>query len=225
MTLYTLILSTHVWAKVQNSYPAGFPVMTNIPNILTLFRIILIPAFVLFFYCPFSWKHLITAAIFGIAALTDWLDGYLARRLNQTSAFGAFLDPVADKLMVVVALVLLVGNHETAWLAIPAAVIIGREIVVSALREWMAELGQRATVAVATVGKFKTIFQMLAIFIMLLGEPTAEVPEWQSGSLLANLTLFKHVIYTIGFSLLYIAALLTLWSMVAYLHASWKSMR
>nr|VFJ92169.1 MAG: CDP-diacylglycerol--glycerol-3-phosphate 3-phosphatidyltransferase [Candidatus Kentron sp. H]VFJ93126.1 MAG: CDP-diacylglycerol--glycerol-3-phosphate 3-phosphatidyltransferase [Candidatus Kentron sp. H]VFJ99985.1 MAG: CDP-diacylglycerol--glycerol-3-phosphate 3-phosphatidyltransferase [Candidatus Kentron sp. H] len=199
--------------------------MTNVPNILTLFRIILIPAFVLFFYFPFSWKHLLTAAIFGIAALTDWLDGYLARRLNQTSAFGAFLDPVADKLMVVVALVLLVGSHETPWLAIPAAVIIGREIVVSALREWMAELGQRATVAVATVGKFKTIFQMVAIFIMLLGEPTSEPLIWHSDSLLSNLTLLMHVIYTIGFILLYIAAILTLWSMIAYLHAARTSVR
>nr|VFK23176.1 MAG: CDP-diacylglycerol--glycerol-3-phosphate 3-phosphatidyltransferase [Candidatus Kentron sp. LPFa]VFK35270.1 MAG: CDP-diacylglycerol--glycerol-3-phosphate 3-phosphatidyltransferase [Candidatus Kentron sp. LPFa] len=196
---------------------------TNIPNILTLFRIILIPAFVLFFYLPFSWKPLITAAIFGIAALTDWLDGYLARRLDQTSAFGAFLDPVADKLMVVVALVLLVGSHGTPWLAIPAAVIIGREIVVSALREWMAELGQRATVAVATVGKFKTIFQMVAIFIMLLGKPTNEPLVWYDESLLANLVLFEHVIYSIGFVLLYVAALLTLWSMMIYLRAARES--
>nr|VFK23727.1 MAG: CDP-diacylglycerol--glycerol-3-phosphate 3-phosphatidyltransferase [Candidatus Kentron sp. LPFa] len=196
---------------------------TNIPNILTLFRIILIPAFVLFFYLPLSWKPLITAAIFGIAALTDWLDGYLARRLDQTSAFGAFLDPVADKLMVVVALVLLVGSHGTPWLAIPAAVIIGREIVVSALREWMAELGQRATVAVATVGKFKTIFQMVAIFIMLLGKPTNEPLVWHDESLLANLVLFEHVIYSIGFVLLYVAALLTLWSMMIYLRAARES--
>jgi len=192
----------------------------NIPNILTLFRIMLIPAFVLFFYLPFSWKSLVTAAIFGIAALTDWLDGYLARRLEQTSAFGAFLDPVADKLMVVVALVLLVGSHRTPWLAIPVAIIIGREIVVSALREWMAELGQRATVAVATVGKFKTIFQMVAVFIMLLGKPATGPLIWHNESLLANLVLFEHVIYTVGFILLYVAALLTLWSMVIYLHAA-----
>nr|VFK28382.1 MAG: CDP-diacylglycerol--glycerol-3-phosphate 3-phosphatidyltransferase [Candidatus Kentron sp. MB]VFK29444.1 MAG: CDP-diacylglycerol--glycerol-3-phosphate 3-phosphatidyltransferase [Candidatus Kentron sp. MB]VFK74780.1 MAG: CDP-diacylglycerol--glycerol-3-phosphate 3-phosphatidyltransferase [Candidatus Kentron sp. MB] len=192
----------------------------NIPNILTLFRIILIPAFILFFYLPFVWKPLITAAIFGIAALTDWLDGYLARRLDQTSAFGAFLDPVADKLMVVVALVLLVGGHGTPWLAIPAAIIIGREIVVSALREWMAELGQRATVAVAKVGKFKTIFQMVAIFIMLLGEPASEPLIWYPDSFLANLPFFAHIIYTIGFALLYVAASLTLWSMVIYLHAA-----
>ena len=195
----------------------------NIPNILTLFRIILIPAFVLFFYLPFSWKPLIIAAIFGIAALTDWLDGYLARRLNQTSAFGAFLDPVADKLMVVIALVLLVGSHGTPWLAIPAAVIIGREIVVSALREWMAGLGQRATVAVAKVGKFKTIFQMVAIFVMLLGKPSSEPLMWRHESLYANLPLFEHIIYTIGFILLYVAATLTLWSMVIYLHAARES--
>nr|VFJ75666.1 MAG: CDP-diacylglycerol--glycerol-3-phosphate 3-phosphatidyltransferase [Candidatus Kentron sp. FW] len=194
--------------------------MKNIPNILTLFRIVLIPAFVLFFYIPLSWRPLIIAGIFGVAALTDWLDGYLARRLGQTSAFGAFLDPVADKLMVVVALVLLVGSHGTPWLAIPAAVIIGREIVVSALREWMAELGQRATVAVATMGKFKTIFQMVAIFIMLLGEPAVGPLEWHDDSWLANLPLFEHIIYTIGFVLLYVAALLTLWSMVVYLYAA-----
>nr|VFK44204.1 MAG: CDP-diacylglycerol--glycerol-3-phosphate 3-phosphatidyltransferase [Candidatus Kentron sp. SD]VFK49791.1 MAG: CDP-diacylglycerol--glycerol-3-phosphate 3-phosphatidyltransferase [Candidatus Kentron sp. SD]VFK81162.1 MAG: CDP-diacylglycerol--glycerol-3-phosphate 3-phosphatidyltransferase [Candidatus Kentron sp. SD] len=197
--------------------------MTNIPNILTLFRIVLIPAFMLFFYLPFSWKPLITAAIFGVAALTDWLDGYLARRLGQTSAFGAFLDPVADKLMVVIALVLLVGGHGTPWLAIPAAIIIGREIVVSALREWMAELGQRATVAVAAVGKFKTIFQMVAIFVMLLGRPSSKSLVWHDESLLANLPLFEHIIYTIGFILLYIAALLTLWSMIIYLYAARES--
>nr|VFJ51464.1 MAG: CDP-diacylglycerol--glycerol-3-phosphate 3-phosphatidyltransferase [Candidatus Kentron sp. DK] len=199
------------------------PMTTSIPNTLTVFRIILIPAFVVFFYLPFPWKHLVTAAIFGIAALTDWLDGYLARRWNQTSAFGAFLDPVADKLMVVVALVLLVGNHETPWLAIPAAIIIGREIVVSALREWMAELGQRAAVAVATVGKLKTIFQMVAIFVMLLGEPMNGPLAWNNTSLLANMALFQDLIYTAGFGLLYVAALLTLWSMIAYLHAAWGS--
>lgn len=197
----------------------------SIPNILTLFRITLIPAFVLFFYLPFPWKHVITAFIFGLAAFTDWLDGYLARRLDQTSAFGAFLDPVADKLMVVVALVLLVGNHGTPWLAIPAAVIIGREIVVSALREWMAELGQRATVAVATVGKLKTSFQMAAVFMMLLGERASEPWIWNHDVPFSELLFSSHAIYTAGFILFYIAALLTLWSMVVYLHAARDSMR
>ena len=114
----------------------------NIPNTLTLTRIILIPVFVLVFYAPYGWSHLLSTAIFGLAALTDWLDGYLARRLKQSSVFGAFLDPVADKLMVAVALVVLVQDNPTILFTIPAAVIIGREISISALREWMAEIGE-----------------------------------------------------------------------------------
>ena len=188
----------------------------NIPNSLTLFRIVLIPVFVVVFYFPYEWKHLVTAAIFGLAALTDLLDGYLARRLDQTSPFGAFLDPVADKIMVAVALVLLVGGHPTPWLAIPAAVIIGREIVVSALREWMAEAGLRDKVAVSALAKFKTTFQMVAILLMLFGKPL--MLEGQS---LAEAVTLRSGVYTVGFALLYAAALLTLWSMVSYLRAAW----
>jgi CDP-diacylglycerol--glycerol-3-phosphate 3-phosphatidyltransferase/cardiolipin synthase len=176
----------------------------NIPNYLTLFRIALIPVFVLVFYLPFTWSHVATALIFGVAAITDWLDGYLARRLQQTSRFGAFLDPVADKLMVAVALVLLVQKNPTVLLAIPALVIIGREIAISALREWMAEIGERAHVAVSMIGKYKTTVQMIAILLLLYHAPIGPLP-----------------VHTIGVVLLYIAALLTLWSMFVYLRAAW----
>jgi len=176
----------------------------NVPNTLTLVRIALIPVFVIAFYLPFAWAHVLAAAIFGVAAVTDVLDGYLARRLAQTSAFGAFLDPVADKLMVTVVLVLLVQAHPSPWLAIPAAIIIGREIAISALREWMAALGERTRVAVAIVGKVKTVLQMVALVLMLYRVPIAGIPT-----------------YTVGFALLYGAAVLTLWSMFAYLRAAW----
>ena len=175
----------------------------NIPNILTLLRIALIPVFVGIFYAPWSWANMLTALVFALAAITDWFDGFLARRWNQTSAFGAFLDPVADKLMVAVALVLLVEAHPSPWVAIPAAVIIGREIAISALREWMAEIGKRATVGVSMIGKVKTTAQMSALLMLLYNEPLFGVP-----------------IYDIGLVLLYIAAILTLWSMIVYLRAA-----
>src|SRR3990167_755174 len=113
------------------------------PNIVTLSRVFLIPIFIIIFYLPVSWCYVGSALIFALAALTDWLDGYLARRLSQTSAFGAFLDPVADKLLVAFALVLIVGHRHIPALALPAAIIVGREIMISALREWMAEVGKR----------------------------------------------------------------------------------
>ena len=177
----------------------------TIPNILTLLRIGLIPVFVVTFYLDTDWAHLASTAVFGAAALTDMLDGYLARRLQQTSAFGAFLDPVADKLMVTVVLVLLVQSHPTPWLAVPAAVIIGREVAISALREWMAELGKRTQVGVALVGKVKTVVQMCALLLMLFKEDIFDV----------------FPTYTVGFTLLYVAAVLTLWSMVVYLRVAW----
>lgn len=176
----------------------------NLPNILTLLRIALIPVLVVLFYIPGEWTPPACALIFALAAVTDWLDGYLARRLNLTSAFGAFLDPVADKLMVAVALVLLVQSNPTAWFAIPAAVIIGREIAISALREWMAELGKRATVAVSIIGKFKTTAQMVALLLLLYKEPIGIFPT-----------------HKVGMALLLIAAALTLWSMLVYLKAAW----
>ena len=180
----------------------------TIPNILTLLRIALIPVFVATFFIKADWAHLVTTAIFGAAALTDLLDGYLARRLHQTSAFGAFLDPVADKLMVTVVLVLLVQSNPSPWLAVPAAVIIGREVAISALREWMAELGRRTQVGVVHVGKVKTVVQMVALVLMLYREPLLGV----------------FPTYTVGFTLLYVSAVLTLWSMLVYLRIAWPIM-
>ncbi|HLD65278.1 MAG TPA: CDP-diacylglycerol--glycerol-3-phosphate 3-phosphatidyltransferase, partial [Pseudomonas sp.] len=143
----------------------------NIPNLITVLRVALIPIFILLFYLPFPWSYWAASGVFGFAALTDWLDGYLARKLEQSTPFGAFLDPVADKLMVAVALVLLVEEHANLWLTLPAAIIIGREIVVSALREWMAELGARAQVAVSNLAKWKTAAQMVALIVLLANPP------------------------------------------------------
>ena len=176
----------------------------TIPNILTVLRIALIPVFVVVYYLPYSWNHLAATALFGLAALTDWFDGYLARRLQQTSPFGAFLDPVADKLIVAVALILLVQTNPTFWFVIPAAVIVGREIAISALREWMAEIGNRAHVAVSIIGKIKTTAQMTALLLLLYRQPLWGLPTNE-----------------IGVMLLYLAAILTLWSMVIYLRAAW----
>lgn len=175
----------------------------NIPNLITVLRVLLIPIFILLFYMPFSWSYYAASAVFALAAVTDWLDGYLARRLQQSTPFGAFLDPVADKLMVAVALVLLVEHHGNLWLTLPAAIIIGREIVISALREWMAEIGARAQVAVSNLGKWKTAAQMVAIITLLANPPLMTV--WVG----------------IGYGLLIIAAGLTLWSMLQYLLAAW----
>jgi CDP-diacylglycerol--glycerol-3-phosphate 3-phosphatidyltransferase len=179
----------------------------NIPNLLTLLRIILIPVLVLVFYAPYGWSHLLSAAVFGLAAVTDWLDGYLARRLKQSSVFGAFLDPVADKLMIAVALVVLVQDNPTALFAIPAAIIVGREIAISALREWMSEIGERTRVAVSMIGKIKTAAQMLAILLLLYKYPLGAFPT-----------------HDVGLVLIYIAATLTLWSMIVYLRAAWPSL-
>jgi len=179
----------------------------NIPNSLSLLRIALIPCFAVVFYLPTGWARAAAALVFALAAITDWLDGYLARRLGQTSKLGAFLDPVADKLMVAVVLVLLLQSNPSIWLALPVAVIIGREITVSALREWMAELGARTTVAVSSLGKVKTAAQMVAITLMVLRGTVEGVP-----------------IYTAGFVLLYAAAVLTLWSMLQYLRAAWPEL-
>ncbi len=175
----------------------------NIPNLLTMLRVLLIPIFILLFYLPFSWSYFAASAVFAFASVTDWLDGYLARRLQQSTPFGAFLDPVADKLMVAVALVLLVEDHANLWMSLPAAIIIGREIVISALREWMAELGARAQVAVSSLGKWKTAAQMVALVTLLANPP--------------QLTLWVGI----GYALLILAAGLTLWSMLQYLLAAW----
>ncbi len=176
----------------------------NIPNALTLLRILLVPVLVLIFYLPFHGHLLVAAGVFALAAVTDWIDGYLARRLEQTTPFGAFLDPVADKLMVAVALVLLVERHNDLLFTLAACVIIGREIVVSALREWMAELGRRTSVAVSMVGKVKTAFQMISIIVLLAVDAERDGSE----------------ILAAGVVLLYVAAGLTLWSMWVYLRAA-----
>lgn len=171
----------------------------NIATALTWTRIALVPLFVLAFYLPFNFSHLVTAGIFAFAAATDWLDGYLARSLEQATRFGAFLDPVADKLVVITALVLLVGKFPLT--TIPVAIIIGREIVVSSLREWMAEIGKRASIAVTSIAKIKTAIQMLAIIVLL-----AYMPR-----------IMPEIILIVGYALLYIAAALTLWTMYMYL--------
>jgi CDP-diacylglycerol--glycerol-3-phosphate 3-phosphatidyltransferase len=184
-----LLVNKHLW---------------SIPNILTLMRVALIPVLVLLAYLPtFIWQHWCIAAIFLLAAITDWFDGYLARALNQTSAFGRFLDPVADKLMVAAALVLLVQATPRIEMVVPAIVIISREITISALREWMAELGKRANVAVSHIGKWKTTAQMAAITILLTQEA---------------------VLLPLGYILLYIAVILTIWSMVIYVRAAWPEL-
>ncbi|MDD1964514.1 CDP-diacylglycerol--glycerol-3-phosphate 3-phosphatidyltransferase [Pseudomonas putida] len=179
----------------------------NIPNLITVLRVLLIPIFILLFYLPYHWSYMAASSVFALAAATDWLDGYLARRLEQSTPFGAFLDPVADKLMVAVALVLLVQAHANFWLTMPAAVIIGREIVISALREWMAEIGARAQVAVSNLGKWKTAAQMLALVVLLANPPAFTF--W----------------VVLGYILLMVAAGLTLWSMLQYLRAAWPHLR
>ncbi|HHC72052.1 MAG TPA: CDP-diacylglycerol--glycerol-3-phosphate 3-phosphatidyltransferase [Thiotrichales bacterium] len=180
----------------------------QLPNILTLSRIVMIPIFVALFYLPFRWANEASMAVFVLAAFTDWLDGYLARRMKLTSRFGAFLDPVADKLMVAAALVLIVDWNPTpfaGWLlAMPATVIIGREITIAALREWMAELGERARVKVSWLGKVKTTAQMTALPMLIYRDPVGPLD-----------------VGLIGFVLLYVAAVLTIWSMIQYLRAAW----
>ncbi len=192
--------------------------MLNLPNILTIVRILVIPVFVLVFYLPVSWGHPAAAAIFALACFTDWLDGYLARSLKQATKFGAFLDPVADKLMVSIALVMIVAEAQfrfvsttpkmfalpTFTITIPAAIIVSRELVVSALREWMAEIGKRTSVVVSGLGKVKTAVQMMALTVLIFCDPTTNVS-----------------IIVIGYILLYFAVILTIWSMVIYLKAAW----
>lgn len=179
----------------------------TLPNILTLLRIFLIPCIAVVFYLPFDWAYPASAFLFAFASITDFFDGYLARTLNQSSAFGAFLDPVADKVMVAIILILLLSAYPNIWMAIPAAIIIGREITISALREWMAELGKRSTVAVSMMGKFKTAAQMGSLFFLLYQH-----------------TLFGVSAFMVGLILLYIAALLTIVSMVDYVRAAWPEL-
>ena len=180
----------------------------NIATTLTWLRIAAIPAVGAVFYWPGEWSRPAASMVFTAACFTDLLDGYLARRLGQTSKFGAFLDPVADKLMVTVALVLILQADPRVVIALVAAIIIGREIAVSALREWMAELGTRSRVAVSCIGKAKTTMQMIGLGCMLFTRDLMGMP-----------------IYDIGLALLIVAAGITLWSMVGYIRAAWPSVR
>ena len=181
--------------------------MLNLPNQLTLFRVLVIPLIALVFYSDFDWRFMACAGLFGLAGITDALDGYIARKYNMSTPFGAFLDPVADKLLVAVALALLIEENKSAIFTLPAAVIICREILISALREWMAEVGSRATVAVSMIGKLKTTLQIIAIVVLL---------AFPKGS--------PYFLNEIGLVSLYAAAVLTLWSMIIYLKAAWPSL-
>ena len=183
----------------------------NTPNLLTLFRMALIPVVVALYFMPVAGVYV--TAVFLLAGLTDWLDGYLARRLDQTSEFGAFLDPVADKLVVAVVLVLLVSDGDVLarvvsqkLFIVAVAVIIGREIAVSALREWVAQSGVQPSIAVSTLGKVKTTVQIIAIALLLYGQDLIGFP-----------TLL------VGESMLYVASALTIWSMVGYLKSAWPA--
>jgi CDP-diacylglycerol--glycerol-3-phosphate 3-phosphatidyltransferase len=180
----------------------------NLPNVLTLARIAAIPLIVLLFYMPNPWAYPAAGLLFAAAGITDSLDGYFARRLGQISRLGAFLDPVADKLIVAVALVLLVSKDPRWFLALTAATIIGREITISALREWMAEIGARRKVAVSRLGKYKTTLQIIGLSLMLYRSPLLGLPTYRLG-----------VVFTV------IAAAATLVSMVAYLRIAWPELR
>jgi CDP-diacylglycerol--glycerol-3-phosphate 3-phosphatidyltransferase len=180
----------------------------TLPLLLTLMRVAAIPVVLALFYWPIPYARQIATVIYAIAAITDWFDGWLARRWGQTSKFGAFLDPVADKLLVAVCLVMLLRDDPSGLLAMLVAIIVGREITISALREWMAELGQRTNIAVSWIGKVKTGFQMTSIGMMIWQIDTWHLP-----------------IYNLGYGLLFVAAALTVWSMVMYLRAAWPMMQ
>ena len=179
----------------------------TIPNLLTALRIVLIPVIIGLFYLPFGWGDIVSGLLFAFAGITDTLDGYLARRTGQVSNLGAFLDPVADKLIVATALVLIVARDHNVVVVLTAAVIIGREIAISGLREWMAEVGKRHKVAVSGLGKFKTIAQIVGLSLMLFRENLWILPT-----------------YNLGLALTVVAAVLTLWSMTLYLRAAWPDL-
>ncbi len=180
--------------------------MYSLPNILTFSRILLIPVLIVVFYLPWKGAHLLATAIFIVASITDWLDGYLARKWKQTTMLGAFLDPVADKVLVATCLLLLVGAKDIDYITLPAIVIVGREIVISALRELMAEWGKRTSVAVGFLGKIKTTLQMIALVLLLAFNPEQ---TWL-GSL--------------GVVMLYVAAIMTIWSMVVYMKIAYHEL-
>ena len=180
----------------------------TLANFFTILRVLLVPVFMGLYYVDFSGHHLMAAGVFIIACITDWLDGYVARKMNQCSRFGAFLDPVADKMLVAITLVMLAASYPSPWYIVPAALIVGREVFVSALREWMAETQQRDAVAVGKIGKVKTTVQMIALIVLLATDT--------SGPELIRIT---------GYTLLNLAALLTLWSMLVYLGGAWTQLK
>ncbi|HEY5667470.1 MAG TPA: CDP-diacylglycerol--glycerol-3-phosphate 3-phosphatidyltransferase [Gammaproteobacteria bacterium] len=180
----------------------------NWPNTLTWIRILAIPLIVVVFFLPVTWAGPAAGILFALAGITDYLDGYLARKMSQTSRFGAFLDPVADKLVVATALVLIVQRDPQIYLSVVAAIIIGREITVSALREWMSEIGASAKVSVTWFGKWKTTVQIIGISLMLFKQAIGPVP-----------------VYLIGEVLLLVAAALTIFSMLDYLRSAWPALR
>lgn len=185
--------------------------MWTIPNIITMVRVLLIPVFVVVYFLDWKWAHQAAAFIFWFAAITDWFDGYLARKLNQTTAFGAFLDPVADKLIVAAALLLITHSYDSVWITIPAILLMSREIYISALREWMGQQGKQDLVKVSFTGKAKTMAQMLALI-----------------GLLSEMEYFMGIrIYwvSLGYILLYFAAVLSFWSMVVYTKAAWDDQK
>lgn len=180
----------------------------NLANFFTVLRVLMIPLFMGIYYIEFPWHRVLAAVIFILACMTDWLDGYIARRFNQSSRFGAFLDPVADKMLVTITLVILAASYPSPWYVVPAAVIVAREVMVSALREWMAEHGQRDAVAVGMAGKVKTTFQMIAITVLLTTDPQGPVLLWAGGYVLIN-----------------VAAVLTLSSLINYLRSAWPLLK
>lgn len=181
----------------------------NLPSLITWTRVIAIPVFILCYFLDTPNKNIVLTLLFMAASLTDWLDGYLARKWNQTSSFGAFLDPVADKLLVAVALIAIIDHDPHKWyLTLSVMIIISREITISALREWMASMGERGVVAVSWIGKWKTAFQMGAITFILYEKPLFGIP-----------------LYELGIIFLIIATALTLWSMMQYLYSTWKVLR
>ena len=190
--------------------------LQTLPNQITMFRIILIPIFLLVFYLPLSWSHFGAFAIFWLASVSDALDGYLARKLNQSTPFGAFIDPVADKLMVVCGLVVIAQDYQQWYITIPALLMIAREIIISALREFMSSRGKRDTVAVSEMGKYKTAAQMLGI-MGLIWRPDYDIPL-----IIFN---FPHqILMFAAYSFYAIATILTVWSMIEYIKASWSEL-
>jgi CDP-diacylglycerol---glycerol-3-phosphate 3-phosphatidyltransferase len=180
----------------------------TLANFFTFLRVLLIPVFMGVYYMDFPWHYPLAAAIFGLACITDWLDGHMARRMNQCSRFGAFLDPVADKLLVTISLVILAASYPVPLYIIPASIIVAREVLVSALREWMAENRQRDAVAVGIVGKVKTTVQMIALIVLLSTNMEGPIAIWGLGLLLVNA-----------------AAALTIWSMAIYLRSAWPHLK